>query len=413
MPKLGKQMSKTANSNQTNNTKQQKFCPECGYNLQSHTHSPNCSHYKKPKQPKPCPECGSIYGHKKTCSKYNKKPCPECGSVNGHFDWCSHSKGRCKYCGYSLRSNRHSPSCPLYDKEKADKRESLYQKTMMSKYGITNAYFLPGHAKKMITAANNAENSIHISKINIAIANRLKEFGVSNVEFEYKLGDHWYDLYCENNSHRLLIERNPSVSHNYDYDFMYLTGKTNKNKGGKDKRYHLDLSLNAESNGLEVVHWFDHVNEDKMYDLILSKLGMNSRVLYARKCCVKEISAKEAVNFINKNHILNITKNPPINIGLFYGEELVSIMSFCELKDNKSNSELCGGTIKNCYELLRYCNIYRTTIVGGAAKLHKYFISKYNPRYIKTLSDYNLGNGKLYENLGYNKIGSVRPSCFG
>ena len=44
----------------------------------------------------------------------------------------------------------------------------------MSKYGITNAYFLPRHAKKMITAANNAENSIHISKINIAIAKQAK-----------------------------------------------------------------------------------------------------------------------------------------------------------------------------------------------------------------------------------------------
>ena len=62
-----------------------------------------------------CQECGVIGGnHKESCSQYKVKPCPECGGIRGHFDSCSKSKGKCQYCGYSLKSNRHARDCPLY-----------------------------------------------------------------------------------------------------------------------------------------------------------------------------------------------------------------------------------------------------------------------------------------------------------
>lgn len=108
-------------------------CHECGGTIISHKKW--CSMYNSPK---PCPECGGIKGHKAGCSK--KIVCPECGSVGTthkkicskykepkisiclecgakggqHKDWCSKSVGVCSYCGYSLKSNRHSKDCPLY-----------------------------------------------------------------------------------------------------------------------------------------------------------------------------------------------------------------------------------------------------------------------------------------------------------
>ena len=83
-------------------------CPECG---KLYGHKKFCSQYKEPVR---CSECGKLYGHKKCCSKYNPpKPCPECGGLFGHKDFCSKSLGKCKHCGYSLKSNRHAKDCPF------------------------------------------------------------------------------------------------------------------------------------------------------------------------------------------------------------------------------------------------------------------------------------------------------------
>ena len=384
------------------------ICSECGG--KSGNHKPSCSKYKPRKQPKPCPECGVVKGHLKTCSHYKVTVCPECGSSRGHHSWCSHDK-KCPECGYSLRSRTHAPTCSHYDKAKNDKREQAYRKTMEERYGITNAYFMPGHAEKMINAANKSNSTVHISKINREIANKLKECGVNNVSLEYKIGDHWYDIYCEHNGKELLIERNPSVSHNFDYDYMYVTGKSKVNKGGKPKRYHLDMSALTEQNGYELIHWFDHIDENKMYDLILSKLGLNKTVYYARNCEIKEVDPSRAMQFINDYHLLRLTRKCPINIGLYYEGTLLSVMAFDNLKDNVTNRKFCNGSVSRCYELVRYCNTNGCTVVGGAAKLHKYFIDNYKPLFIKTVSDYNLGNGTLYKNLGYSLAERPKPSC--
>ena len=118
--------------------KEPKKCQYCGYSLQSRRHSKDCPLYKKPKiskkickecggkagvhykacshykEPEKCPECGKIRGHLKTCSKHKVKVCPECGGTYGHFDFCSKSKGKCEFCGYSLKSHHHAKNCPLY-----------------------------------------------------------------------------------------------------------------------------------------------------------------------------------------------------------------------------------------------------------------------------------------------------------
>lgn len=69
-----------------------KFCPECGYSIQSRNHAKSCSHYKART---PCKECGSYGRHTIDCSKYV-------------------DPGRCLECGYSLQSRRHSKSCSRY-----------------------------------------------------------------------------------------------------------------------------------------------------------------------------------------------------------------------------------------------------------------------------------------------------------
>lgn len=62
------------------------------------------------------------------------------------------------------------------------------------------------------------------------------------------------------------------------------------------------------------------------------------------------------------------------------------------------------------YELYRYTTKYGFTVVGGAEKLFKYFIKKYNPTSIISYSDRCKFSGKVYENLGMKYLKKTSPS---
>lgn len=81
---------------------------------------------------------------------------------------------------------------------------------------------------------------------------------------------------------------------------------------------------------------------------------MTENKIFARKCEIKEISSKESKNFVNQNHIQG---NAPstIKIGLFFKEKLVSVMTFGKRPMFNSNE----------YEIIRFCNILNTMVVGG------------------------------------------------
>ena len=51
------------------------------------------------------------------------------------------------------------------------------------------------------------------------------------------------------------------------------------------------------------------------------------------------------------------------------------------------------------YELIRYC--YSIKVIGGAEKLFKYFISKYNPQSIISYCDNSKFKGDIYIRLGF------------
>ena len=68
-----------------------------------------------------------------------------------------------------------------------------------------------------------------------------------------------------------------------------------------------------------------------------------------------------------------------------------------------SKSDIMG------YELVRFCNILNTNIVGGASKLLKEFIRQYSPKYIISYSSNDISFGNLYNTLGF-ESGEVSTS---
>lgn len=86
-------------------------------------------------------------------------------------------------------------------------------------------------------------------------------------------------------------------------------------------------------------------------------------------------------------------------LGLYYQDELVSLMTFS--KPHNTNKIEWG--------LSRFCSKAGSNVIGGASKLFKYFINKYNPQSIISYSNIAHTKGKLYETLGFQNTHLSKP----
>lgn len=177
----------------------------------------------------------------------------------------------------------------------------------------------------------------------------------------------------------------------------------------KDKEYHLNKTELCESNGIQLIHiWEDDwiYRQDIVKSMILNKLGKTLNKIYGRKTQVREVYDNELIrNFLNKNHLQGFVGSK-VKLGLFYNDELVSLMTFGKRRISMGKKLTNDGE----YELLRFCNKLNTNILGGASKLFKYFKDNYNPKEITTYADRCYSNGGLYEQLGFKFIGKTPPN---
>jgi hypothetical protein len=136
---------------------------------------------------------------------------------------------------------------------------------------------------------------------------------------------------------------------------------------------------------------------------ILNILGKSEKI-FARKCCIKEISYGDAKKFLMANHIQGAVPSK-YNISLVYNGEIVSLMTFGALRRNLGYTNKEGA-----FELLRFCNKLNTTVVGGASRLFSYFVKNYEPMEIISYADRRWSQGNLYINLGFQFMGNTKPN---
>ena len=135
-------------------------------------------------------------------------------------------------------------------------------------------------------------------------------------------------------------------------------------------------------------------------------LGITETKVFARKCEIKEVSYLDSKIFLDANHIQG-SINSRYNLGLYYNGELVSLMTFGNLRKS------LGSTSKeSVFELLRFCNKLDNNVVGGASKLFKHFIKKNKPDKIISYCDLRWSHGNLYETLGFQLSHISRPNYF-
>ena len=262
-------------------------------------------------------------------------------------------------------------------------RREKAQQTMLERYGVgkpevvAKAKATYSRKYKVLTSSllMNGE-----SRPNLAFAAMLEQEGIEYVT-EFTLGNYSYDFKVGNT----LIEINPSSTHN-------STWTPFGDHTGIDKYYHQKKSKYAFDHGFRCIHiWeWDPISP------IVSSLKP-SPVVYGRKCEVKEISQEEAATFINRYHYQGWAR-ASVNIALVYSNEVVSVMTFGKPRYNK----------KMEWELVRYCSSSR--VIGGAEKLFKYFIKKWNPSSVVSYCDLSKFNGNVYERLGLERGKYPQPS---
>lgn len=168
---------------------------------------------------------------------------------------------------------------------------------------------------------------------------------------------------------------------------------------GKDINYHIDKLNKVEEFGYRLISITDEewLNKQTIVKSRLSTILHKNSVIYARKCSIEEISYKDISTFCNNNHIQGEV-NTSINLGLFINNTLVAIMSFSKARFSKAYE----------YELVRYCSLLNTTVIGGASKLLNYFEKVYKPTSIGSYSDRRWNTGNLYIKLGF-ELTSISP----
>lgn len=199
------------------------------------------------------------------------------------------------------------------------------------------------------------------------------------------------------------IECNPTLSHNSTVNNWDSEGEI------MPYNYHKIKSQKANDAGIFLMHVFGYEWEHKrdiLKSMIANSLGKCKNKIYARNCYIDDVSYSETKLFLDQNHRQGNCSSK-IRLGLFEenSNKIVSIMTFGNMRATMGKINSDDGA----YELVRFCSLLNTNVVGGASKLFKHFLNKYNPDKVVSFSDVAHTRGNLYEKLGFKYVSLSDP----
>lgn len=231
------------------------------------------------------------------------------------------------------------------------------------------------------------------------IRNWLKDNNINYVP-QYKIKTKTIDIVIPDK--KLAIEYNGLMDHSF--------GKSKYTRFNsallENRNNHLERTILCETEGLKLIQifeneWMNKTSKEVWKSIISTNLRINERI-YARKCEIKEVKDNKLIqSFLNENHLQGYCKSK-IKIGLFYNNELVSLMTFGKPRFSK----------KYEWELIRFCNKINLSVVGGPSKLFNYFIKTYCPDTIISYCDIRVFSGEMYESLGFRLTHNSEPNYF-
>jgi hypothetical protein len=186
----------------------------------------------------------------------------------------------------------------------------------------------------------------------------------------------------------------PNSNIAFEFNGLYWHSEINK-----AKKYHYDKTNMCLSKGVYLMHiWEDDwiLRKDIIKSIISYKLKKTIGSIYARKCLIKTVNIEDSRIFMDNNHIQGYS-NSNIKLGLYHKDTLVSLMCFSRPRGGSDNE----------YELIRFCNLLKTNVVGGASKLFNYLLKQYSVSSVISFSDTSMFDGSLYEKLGFEHTKNV------
>lgn len=177
----------------------------------------------------------------------------------------------------------------------------------------------------------------------------------------------------------------------------------------KQRNYHLSKTNEMERLGYRLIYiWEDWWIRKKeiVKSMLSSILNATKTKIYARNCVINEITDYQARVFLHNTHIQGACVSK-IRLGLYYNNELVSVMTFGKLRKTLGTKSKDGA-----WELLRFSTKLNTTVIGGASKLLSYFVKTYKPYTIISYAKRDWSTGNLYKKLGFKFDGETEPGYF-
>jgi hypothetical protein len=340
-----------------------------------------------------------------------------------------------------------SVKCSLADPTRSEKISKTKQsadnksitekrkKTMMEKYGVEfNSQ--RQDIKHLWTKPKLTESIVSLLEDKEWLHHHYNVLGKSGSELGEELGIHYGTVlsYCK--THGFVIQKNYNVSKEEKKLLAWLksldicvehgrqdllVGKLeidcfvpSKNVGIEmngiywhsdkfnDQNKHIYKTNIADSKNISLIQITDYdwrTKEDIVKSIIKNKLGLNDRVLYARKCFVKDVSVPEEKEFLFKNHIQGHIGSK-IKLGLYYEDELVQLLTFGKPRFDEHHE----------WEILRSCSLNGVTVVGGFDKLIDHFIKNYCPKSIISYVDRQYFSGSGYKN--WSLLKTTSPGYF-
>mgnify|MGYP000735625816 CR=1 FL=1 len=246
-----------------------------------------------------------------------------------------------------------------------DSRELLDQ---ILDTGTVDRQFITPEVDKAFDFAVFAENLVPII---------LEHHGV-NIE-SLTVGEFSFDYYIPERNLVIEVTNIPEFTDNLvDNQYFKRMNKSLSEKGIKLLRFGIDDVYNK---------------TDLVVSMILHHLGLTKNKIPARKGKIVEITAKQAREFAEANH-LNGHANAQVYYGLEFDGELVQIITFAKHRYNHT------GEGQGVWEVIRACSKKHSIVQGGTQKIFKHFKTLHPGVELHTYCDMNISDGNSYALVG-------------
>ena len=227
---------------------------------------------------------------------------------------------------------------------------------------------------------------------------QFRDFLITN---NYKEKDHFlrkkFRLETDHNTRQQL----DFLFENYNIAFEINDVNTHNIRYIKDNpTYHLNKSLLTRKQlNTHLIHlWEWELNDSywpKISQWVLHILSQNKVEILLKDCILKQVTKEEQIDFINQ-YDLNVYQNSFISLGLYYNNELIQLLSFIYVGDNK-------------WYLSNICTKFGYNIKDGYKSLINYFKNFYKSILIYTYVDISKFNSNEYKDIGFQFFKRTNP----